>query len=176
MNTLFVLLYEILSMKQIYNYSWMMMIALAISINFSFAATPYHHKTDSLGLHLHKSKPMPSKTGLHVALPPLKPASTSYSPKIINIRNDDKLLSNIQIYPNPITDQINMKYQLSRNAIVTIKLMDVLGNTLGTLLSQRVTSGEQTFTYPLNNRLSHGFYFIRVNAGTESVIKRISVL
>jgi hypothetical protein len=80
------------------------------------------------------------------------------------------------VYPNPITDQINLKLALSRNSIVTVKVMDVLGNDVVTLLAQRVESGEQNFSYPLNSKLARGFYFIRVVAGTESVIKRISVL
>jgi hypothetical protein len=54
--------------------------------------------------------------------------------------------------------------------------MDVLGNDVITLLSQRIASGEQSFNYPINNKLSRGFYFVRVVAGTETVIKRISVL
>jgi len=51
-----------------------------------------------------------------------------------------------------------------------------LGNDVMTLVSQRIGSGEQSFTYPITNRLSRGFYFVRVVAGTESIIKRISVL
>jgi len=92
------------------------------------------------------------------------------------MRTDDKLLTDVQVYPNPVTDQINIKYVLSRNALVTVKVMDVLGNEVITLVSQRIGSGEQSFTYPISNKLSRGFYFIRVVAGTESVIKRISVL
>jgi len=80
------------------------------------------------------------------------------------------------VFPNPITDQINVKYTLSRNAIVTVKVMDVLGNDVITLVSQRFESGEQNSTFPVANKLHKGFYFIRVVAGTESVIKRISVL
>ncbi|MDB5109071.1 MAG: hypothetical protein JWR67_185, partial [Mucilaginibacter sp.] len=91
-------------------------------------------------------------------------------------RPDDKLLSNVEVYPNPITDQINLKYIISRNSNVSIKMMDVLGNNIITLFSQRVEPGEQTFSYALNNKLSRGFYFIRVVAGTEFVIRRISVL
>jgi hypothetical protein len=54
--------------------------------------------------------------------------------------------------------------------------VDVLGNELVTIYNQRTEPGERTFTYLLNNKLSKGFYFLRVVAGTESVIKRISVL
>jgi hypothetical protein len=167
-------------MRQSYTYTflWMIMIALAISTSYAFA-TESKTKPDT-SLHFQKgrfisSKNTYSKNGLHLTLPPLKPAATSTA-KINVIRTDDKLLNDVQVYPNPITDQINVKYVLSRNSIVTVKIMDVLGNDVITLLSQRIGSGEQSFSYPLNNKLSRGFYFVRVVAGTESVIKRISVL
>jgi hypothetical protein len=164
-----------------YIYSWIILIAFAISLNYAFATGSKAKRTDTTNIHLQKGKLISSKTnysknGLHLALPPLKPAATSTA-KISVIRTDDKLLNDVEVYPNPIIDQkINVKYVLSRNAIVTVKIMDVLGNDVATLLSQHVGSGEQSFSYPLNNKLSRGFYFIRVVAGTESVIKRISVL
>ncbi|MDF2435060.1 MAG: hypothetical protein JWP44_4691, partial [Mucilaginibacter sp.] len=58
----------------------------------------------------------------------------------------------------------------------SIKMMDVLGNNVVTLFSQRVEPGEQTFSYPISNKISKGFYFIRVIAGTELVIRRVSIL
>lgn len=163
-----------------YTFSWMLLVAMAIFMNLAFANGSKPPKSDTTILHTSKNKFVTSKSsyqknGLHLALPPLKPAATS-SLKVSVIRTDDKLLNDVQVYPNPITDQINVKYVLSRNALVTVKIMDVLGNEVVTLLSQRIGSGEQSFSYSLNNKLARGFYFIRVVAGTESVIKRISVL
>ena len=167
-------------MRQNYTniFSWMILLALALTINIAFAFqanrsdTTVHFGKTKIGT---ATKSSSSKTGLHLALPPLKPAITSTA-KINVMRTDDKLLTDVQVYPNPVTDQINVKYVLSRNALVTVKVMDVLGNEVITLVSQRIGSGEQSFTYPISNKLSRGFYFIRVVAGTESVIKRISVL
>jgi Secretion system C-terminal sorting domain len=157
------------------------MLAMAISMNFAFAGGVKHRKSDTIALHNSKNRLITSKTtysksGLHLALPPLKPAATSTA-KVSVLRSDDKLLTDVQVYPNPITDdRINLKYELSHDAIVTVKIMDVLGNEVTTLVSQRIASGEQSFSFPLNNKLNRGFYFIRIVAGTESVIKRISVL
>ena len=53
--------------------------------------------------------------------------------------------------------------------------MDVLGNDLLNVFQQRVDLGEQKFSYSISNKLSRGFYFVKIVAGTESVIKRISV-
>ena len=163
-----------------YSFSWIILIAIAVFLNLAFAVRIKAQKNDTTTLHSSKNrlgvtKGTYSKNGLHLALPPLKPAATS-SLKVNIFRIDDKLLNDVQVYPNPITDQINLKYILSRNAIVTVKLMDILGNEIITLISQRIGSGEQTFSYPINNKLSRGFYFIRVTAGTESIIKRIDVL
>ena len=153
------------------------MLACAISINFAFAGMPKGDTT----IHFLKGKLTSTKSsnyfrnGLHLALPPLKPSAVSFQ-KLSVSKPDDKLLTDVQVYPNPITDQINIKYNLSRNALVTVKVMDVLGNDVITLVSQRISSGEQNFTYLVNGKLQRGFYFVRVVAGTESVIKRISVL
>src|SRR5260370_35393234 len=91
-----------LSMRQNYTYrfSWTIIIALAISINFAFANRVKPQKTDTTNLHLQKSKLITSKSpyarnGLHLALPPLKPAATSTA-KINVILTDDKLLNDAQ--------------------------------------------------------------------------------
>lgn len=124
------------------------------------------------------------KNGIRIPLPPLKGGVTIYGTNTSNNVNKnalakyepDKLLTNVQVFPNPITDHINLRYYVSKNTNVSIKIMDVLGNEVITLFSQRVDPGEQKFTYNLNNKLSSGFYFVRVVVGTESVIKRISIL
>ncbi|WP_428330181.1 T9SS type A sorting domain-containing protein [Mucilaginibacter sp.] len=145
-------------------------------MSFSFSDAMSYQKTDTTYLHLLKSKNSKSgsKNNLHLVLPPMRPAVISTT-KVMVAKPDDKLLNNVQVYPNPVTDQINLKYDLSRYSNVNIKIMDVLGNDIITLFSQRVEPGEKTFSYPLNNKLNRGFYFVRVVAGTESVIKRISV-
>ncbi|HMG09904.1 MAG TPA: T9SS type A sorting domain-containing protein [Mucilaginibacter sp.] len=153
---------------------------MTIFMNFAFASEikTHHSKSDTTYLRVSKgksTKPSYLKNGLHLVLPPLKPAVTS-SVKVSVSRPEDKLLNDVQLYPNPVTDQINLRYSISRNTNVTIKIMDVLGNDITTLFSQRVDSGDHNVNYPINNKLSRGFYFVRVVAGTESVIKRISVL
>ena len=146
-------------------------------MNLVFINSIAYSQADTTYLHLLKSRQSKSigKNGLHLMLPPLKPGVISTT-KVNAYKPDDKLLNNVQVYPNPVTDQINMKYDLSRYSNVSIKIMDVLGNDIITLFSQHVEPGEKTFNYSLNSKLTRGFYFVRIVAGTESVIKRISVL
>jgi hypothetical protein len=158
-------------------YSRILLLAIAMLMSFTMVANPYRQKSDTTYLHLSKlnKKDKNILKTFHITLPAIKqytlPAKTVATPSA-----DDKLLSNVQIYPNPVTDQINLKYTISRPSIVNIKIMDLLGNEVITLLSQRVDHGEQQFRYTLTNKLNSGFYFVRIVVGTESVIRRISIL
>jgi len=88
----------------------------------------------------------------------------------------DKILSVSKVYPNPVDDQINLVIRLEREANVAVKIMDLLGNEVVTLSNERLSSGEQTKTFTIPNRLNSGIYFLRIVTGSETVVKRISVL
>lgn len=88
----------------------------------------------------------------------------------------DKVLSVLKVYPNPVDDQINVVIRLEREANIAVKVMDLLGNEVVTLANERLASGEQTKTYTIPNRLNSGIYFLRIVTGSETVVKRISVL
>lgn len=90
--------------------------------------------------------------------------------------DNEKLLSNVKVFPNPIVDQISLSYRLSKTSAISIKVMDALGNEVMTLFQQEQDAGPQSHVFDIANKLTNGFYFIRVTAGTETVIKRISVL
>jgi hypothetical protein len=165
-------------LKSTFVNSWFTVIVLAIAVNFALAKGVNAQKSDTSYLRTLKSKSVKTsylKNGLHLALPPLKPNAVSNA-KINLSRPDDKLLTNVQVYPNPVTDVINVKYTIARNAYVNVNVMDVLGNNVLTLLSQRVDFGDQSISYNISNKLTRGFYFVRIIVGTESVNKRISVV
>lgn len=88
----------------------------------------------------------------------------------------DKILSVLKVYPNPVDDQINLTIRLERESNLSIKIMDLLGNEVVTLSNERLSAGEQTKTFTIPNRLNSGIYFLRFVAGSETVVKRISIL
>lgn len=88
----------------------------------------------------------------------------------------DKILTVIRVYPNPVDDQINLTLRLEKESNISIKIMDLLGNEVVTLSNERLSAGEQTKTFTIPNKLNSGIYFLRFVAGTETIVKRISVL
>lgn len=105
---------------------------------------------------------------------------TPYSAVISHSRpvagKQDKILSVIKVYPNPVDDQINLTLRLERESNLSIKIMDLLGNEVVTLSNERLSAGEQTKTFTIPNRLNSGIYFLRFVAGSETIVKRISIL
>lgn len=103
-----------------------------------------------------------------------------FNSALLNSKNTspkpDKILTVSKVYPNPVDDQINVIIKLDRESTVTIKIMDLLGNEVVTLSNERLPSGEQTKTFTIPNRLNSGIYFLRIVAGAETIVKRISVL
>ncbi|GGH18838.1 hypothetical protein GCM10007422_43290 [Pedobacter zeae] len=89
----------------------------------------------------------------------------------------DKLLTIVKIYPNPVEDQLNMILSIGKDGTqTTIKIIDLLGNEVATLANERLNAGEQTKSFVIPSRINPGIYFLRVIAGSESQVKRISVL
>ncbi|MFD2873908.1 T9SS type A sorting domain-containing protein [Mucilaginibacter ximonensis] len=155
--------------------SWILTFAIvATFMNYASAKPEKPKVRDTISYSLLKKKPKKTLLpGMSLTIPPIKPNSTS---TVRVVLPTDKLLSNVEVFPNPITDQINLKYVISRNSNVTIKMVDVLGNDVMVLFSNRVEPGEQILNRSISSKINRGFYFIRVVAGTESVIKRISLL
>jgi len=162
-------------MRRIFTYTYLCIIIIAMAVPANIArsfAAPQQQRDTSFNFFPKKKT---KKTTFSLTIPPTK-AGTISNIKLSVPRSDDKLLSSVEVYPNPITDQINLRYYVSKNTNVTIKMVDVLGNNVRTLFSRRVEPGEQTGSFPVSSTLNKGFYFIHVIAGTESAIKRISVL
>lgn len=165
--------------------SFFMLITTVTGLNYALASGKNPLKSDTTKLvkvFANKNDKSYLKNGIKIPLPPLKAGITIYGNNSTVTRNSlnkfdqDKLLSNVQVFPNPITDQINMRYYVSKSSNVSIKIIDLLGNEVITLFSQKVDPGEQKFTFNLNNKLSSGFYFIKMMVGNEAVMKRISIL
>ncbi len=89
-----------------------------------------------------------------------------------NIPNDFTLYQN---YPNPFNPSTLIKYQIPKVSFVTLKVYDILGNEILTLVNEEKAIG----VYELNfhhTALSSGVYFYKLQAGDFLDTKKMVLL
>lgn len=103
----------------------------------------------------------------------------SLSEMITAIRDNENSLSTrfflSQNYPNPFNPSTTIKYQIPKNAHVVIKLYDVVGRELRTLVNQEQRAGYYKYTLDAS-RLPSGVYFYGLQAGSYSETKKLLLL
>ncbi len=80
-----------------------------------------------------------------------------------------------QNYPNPFNPSTEIKYELPVQEFVTLKLYDVLGREVATLVSGRELPGTYSVMWDAGGKAS-GVYYCRMQAGEYSSVKKIMVL
>jgi len=80
-----------------------------------------------------------------------------------------------QNYPNPFNPTTAIKYDLPTDVHVTLRVYDVLGRTVSTLVDEVQQSGYHQYQFDATN-LASGVYFYSMNAGEFSSVKKLLLL
>jgi|GEM_PF-2158094 len=80
-----------------------------------------------------------------------------------------------QNFPNPFNPTTMIKYSVPKSGFVTIKVYDVLGKEIITLVNQEMKSGDYNVEFNAIN-LSSGIYFYRMQAGNFVDTKKLLLL
>jgi len=80
-----------------------------------------------------------------------------------------------QNFPNPFNPSTVIMYQLSKSSYVTLKVYDVLGREIKTLVAERQVPGSHTATFHADNFPS-GVYFYRLKAQGFNETKKLLLL
>lgn len=86
-----------------------------------------------------------------------------------------KVFSLSQNYPNPFNPTTNIQFGVPKNSLVTIKVYDLLGREVATLLNEQKQAGIYQVDFNAAS-LSSGVYFYRMQAETFADIKRMVVV
>jgi hypothetical protein len=78
-------------------------------------------------------------------------------------------------YPNPVRKQGTVAYTLPEETDVTLRVYDVLGREVATLVSDRKEAGRHTVRLG-TGRLSSGVYFSRLSVGDQTVTQKMTVV
>ena len=78
-------------------------------------------------------------------------------------------------YPNPFNPSTKIKYSLPQTSNVVIKVFDILGNEIETLVNEEKQTGTYEITWYTEN-LPSGIYFYRIQAGNFIETKKMLLL
>ncbi len=80
-----------------------------------------------------------------------------------------------QNYPNPFNPSTIIKYAISNKQFVSLKVYDVLGNHVATLINEEKPEGNYKIEFDASN-LSSGIYYYRIVAGSFTDTKKMILL
>ena len=80
-----------------------------------------------------------------------------------------------QNYPNPFNPTTMINYSVAKESNVTIKIYDVMGREVETLVNENKEPGNYEVNFNAQN-LASGIYFYKMNAGDFTSIKKLTLL
>jgi hypothetical protein len=99
-----------------------------------------------------------------------------------NISNDQPLADNFaldQNYPNPFNPSTRIQYAIGSRQFVTLKVYDVLGNEIATLVNEEKPAGEYEIEFSASSGirdLVSGIYLYQLKAGSFIQTKKMILL
>ncbi|MBK7868323.1 MAG: T9SS type A sorting domain-containing protein [Ignavibacteriales bacterium] len=80
-----------------------------------------------------------------------------------------------QNYPNPFNPSTVIKYHLAESNHVTLKIYDVMGNQISTLVDEDKPAGVHSVEFNAEH-LSSGVYFYQLRSGEFVDMKKLSLI
>jgi len=80
-----------------------------------------------------------------------------------------------QNYPNPFNPSTVISYQLPVNTFVTLKVFDIIGNEVATLVNQEKPAGSYEVTFDASN-LTSGVYFYELRTDNFRSVRKLMLI
>ena len=93
-------------------------------------------------------------------------SGVTYGELLVSVNNDLTIPHNfsmLQNYPNPFNPNTTIKYQIPKLSFVTLKVYDVLGNAIATLVNEEKPAGSYEVEFD-GIGLTSGIYYYQFRA------------
>ena len=98
--------------------------------------------------------------------------------KAVNVNYEGKQPASFilkQNYPNPFNPITTITFTMPQTELVTLKVFDILGKEITTLINEELNAGEHEIKFDAKN-LASGVYFYRMKAGSFSETRKFILL
>jgi len=84
----------------------------------------------------------------------------------------------LDLFPNPASDYINLSYTLTEAADVNIELHSVIGNKVKSYTNEsgQKPAGKHSNQLSLKESILPGIYFLHLHINEETIIKKVNVI
>jgi hypothetical protein len=131
----------------------------------------YYHKVPISGI---TQNPMVPRYPMHVD-------STGFPPPYVTdveVVQNDKLPSSFQLaqnYPNPFNPTTNIRFDLTRSDHVSLKVYNITGQEVATLVSGNLVAGSYNVPFDATN-LASGVYFYKLSTPAQTESRKMVLL
>ena len=97
---------------------------------------------------------------------------------VVSDVNENNIVSQFELhqnYPNPFNPNTNIRYQIPERSFITLKVFDVLGNEVASLLNEEREAGNYESTFNAEG-LGSGVYFYQIKSGTYYETKKMILI
>jgi PKD repeat protein len=84
-------------------------------------------------------------------------------------------LTNFNVYPNPADDNTNISFNLIDKQKVELKISDMLGRQLSSIVNSELNAGEYLYPITEKDKFSAGIYFVTLNIGQQQFTKKLII-
>jgi len=106
-------------------------------------------------------------------------AIIKYKPNISSVKNEEEFIPERfmlqQNYPNPFNSTTKIKFQISNFKFVSLKVYDILGSEVVTLVNKELAAGNYEINFDAG-RLSGGVYFYTLSSSDFISSKKMILL
>ena len=95
--------------------------------------------------------------------------------RTLNVNEIVKTYDLEQNYPNPFNPATTIRYQLPKEGLVTLKVYDILGSEVATLINEQKTTGKYEVNFNASN-LASGVYVYRLSVNDYVNVKKMILL
>ncbi|MBE0570379.1 MAG: T9SS type A sorting domain-containing protein [Ignavibacteriaceae bacterium] len=131
----------------------------------------FTHTFTTVGLHPYYCEPHggPGGTGMAAVVIVQSPVSV----------DDEKIIADkfelLQNYPNPFNPSTNIGYRISDRGFVSLKVYNILGDEIATLVNEEKEQGVYNITFDASG-LSSGMYLYKLQAGSFVEMKKMIII
>lgn len=98
------------------------------------------------------------------------------TPTAVGLNEPSNLVTDFTLFPNPVSENFQVKFTMQKNASAAILLTNLLGETVQIFHNQNFHQGNHSFKLNLNEGVENGIYLLQISSENRIDSKKVVVI